>query len=98
MKKQRSVKKNIVLLAAAFFSGTFICKNTSLSKQKNQVSAEIFNYVSRIGMESKKYRIYLAFDFAYEHTNIGPVMLTDNAWVARPWSWIREARYNPSSL
>ena len=30
MKKQRSVKKNIVLLAAAFFSGTFICKNTSL--------------------------------------------------------------------
>jgi len=46
----------------------------------------------------KKYRIYLAFDFAYEHTNIGPVMLTDNAWVARPWSWIREARYNPSSL
>jgi hypothetical protein len=24
--------------------------------------------------------------------------LTDNAWVARPWSWIKEARYNPSSL
>lgn len=47
MKKQRSVKKNIVvLLVAAFFSGTFICKNTSLfqaclSKQKNQVSEEI---------------------------------------------------------
>lgn len=104
MKKQRSVKKNIVvLLVAAFFSGTFICKNTSLfqaclSKQKNQVSEEIFNYVSRISIESKKYRTYLAFDFAYEHTNIGPVMLTDNAWVARPWSWIREARYNPSSL